>query len=79
MEIESNCYKVLLFFFLFRWFLKRMNMSHCMIYFCFELSNPSVHVGRATVGKIIINKEEPSAHVFAVRTHPDVRTGLQLL
>jgi hypothetical protein len=63
---------LLLLSFLFWWFPKRTNMSHCMIYLRFELGNPSVHVGGATVGLIIIHKKEPSAHVFAVGTHPDV-------
>lgn len=54
-------------------------MSHCMVYLCFELGHPSVHVGGPIVGMIIVHKKEPSAHVFAVGTNPDVRTLLQLL
>lgn len=54
-------------------------MSYSMVYFRFVLRRPSVHVGGAAVGIIVINKEEPSAHMVAVGTHPDVPTSLQVL
>ena len=64
--------------FLFPWlFLKRVDVSYSVVYFCPELSHPRINVTLRAVRRVVIHKEESCAHVVTIGTNPDIPTSLE--